>query len=210
MTAGTATLSVKASRGANGIDSWSARAETLPSSMLSSLYTLRYLAESTFDARNLLPRRSLVDSTEGKRRRIRRTAFDHGAKKVQYSVTIGDTVTRSIDIAPESQDILSIVYKLRTLPLAVGYRKSIPVCDNGRRYTFDITVGERTTIKTPLGELAAWKIAPRLVGENGAVEPGQKTLWLSADDRRLLLRAESVLTVGKVVLDLTSFTPGRP
>ncbi len=209
MTAGTATLSVKANRGANGIDTWSARAETVPSSMLSSLYTLRYLAESTFGARDLLPRRSLVDSTEGKRRRIRRTTFDHATKKVQYSVTIGDTVTRSIDIASESQDILSIIYKVRTLPLAVGFRKSIPVSDNGRRYTFEISVAEKTTLKTPLGDLPAWKIAPRVVGEKGAVEPGQKILWLSADDRHLLLRAESVLTVGKVILELSSFTPGR-
>lgn len=210
MTAGTATLSVKASRTPGGIDAWVARAETVPSSMLSALYTMRYLAESTFDARTLLPRRNLVDGTEGKRRRIRETVFDQAGRKAQYSVTIGDTVTRSVDIASESQDILSVIYKLRTLPLAVGFQKTIAVCDNGHRYWFEIAVGERTSVKTPMGELAAWKISPRVIGEDGKTEPGQKILWLSADDRRLLLRAESVLTVGRVILELSSFTPGRP
>jgi hypothetical protein len=211
MTAGTASLTVRAGRTSNGVvDTWNAVAEVTPSTMLSGLYTLAYKAETTFDARTLLPRSGLVDSLEGKRRRIRRTVFDHARKKAQYSVTIGDTVTRSVDIGAESQDILSIVYKMRTLPLASGFRQSISVCDNGRRYTFDFSVGPKETLTTPLGALAAFKIAPRVVGEDGKVEPSQKTLWFSADDRRLLLRAESTLTVGRVILDLAAYTPGRP
>ena len=209
MTAGTASLSVRAVRNADGIDAWTAHAEVTPSSMLSSLYTLSYKADSTFDARTLLPRSSLVDSLEGSRRRIRRTVFDQNKRKAQYSVTIGDTVTRSVDIAAESQDILSIVYKIRTLPLATGFRQALAVCDNGRRYTFDFSVGEKTTLTTVLGALPAYKVAPRVVGEDGKVEPSQKTMWFSADDRRLLLRAESTLTVGKVILELASVTPGK-
>jgi hypothetical protein len=211
MTAGTASLAVRAGRTTGGVvDSWHAAAEVTPSTMLSGLYTLAYKAETTFDASTLLPRSSLVDSLEGSRRRIRRTVFDHARKKAQYSVTIGDTVTRPVDIAAESQDILSIVYKIRTLPLASGLRQTIAVCDNGRRYTFDFTVGPKETLTTPMGQIAAFKIAPRVVGDDGKVEPSQKTLWFSADDRRLLLRAESTLTVGRVILDLASFTPGRP
>lgn len=209
MSAGQATLSVRASRGASGIEAWSARADATPSSMLSTLYTLRYHAESTFDARTLLPRQGLVDGTEGRRRRIRRTTFDRAARKAKYSVTIGDTVSRTVDIDPQSHDVLSVLYRIRALPLAPGYRTRIPVCDNGHRYTFEIAVSERTTLKTPLGDLPAWKITPVVTGEDGKAEPGQKTLWLSADARRLLLRVESTLAVGKVTLTLASYVPGR-
>lgn len=209
MTAGRATIAVRAVRGKDGIEAWSAQADALPSSMLSALYTLKYRAESTFDARTLLPRRSVVDGTEGRRRRIRRTTFDRGSKKAVYSVTIGDTVSRSIDIDAESHDILSVVYKIRTLPLAAGFRRRIPVCDNGHRYSFEIVVGEKATLKTPLGEIPAWRVTPRVTGEDGKPEPSQKTLWMSADSRRLLLRMESTLSVGKVTLDLASYTPGR-
>ena len=209
MNAGTALLSIKAVRGATGIESWTARAVAVPSSMLLTLYTLNYSAESTFDARTLLPRRSVVDGTEGKRRRIRKTTFDHARKKAEYSVTIGDTVSRTIDIAPDSQDILSIVYKVRTLPLAGGFQRTIPVADNGHRYSFSISVGEKATISTSLGPLPAFKVTSRVVGADGKVEPGEKTMWLSADDRRLLLRAETTLAVGKVTLELASFTAGK-
>lgn len=209
MTAGQATLSIRASRGASGIDAWNARADATPSSMLSALYTLRYHAESTFDARTLLPRVGVVDGTEGQRRRIRRTVFNRAAKKARYSVTIGDTVTRSLDIEAESQDILSVLYKMRSLPLARGFRARIPVCDNGHRYAFEISVDEKAMLKTPMGDLPAWKITPRVTDEDGKQEPGQKTLWLSADPRRLLLRVESTLAVGKVTLALAAYTPGR-
>lgn len=209
MTAGQATLSVRATRGPSGIETWNARADAMPSSMLSALYTLRYHAESTFDARTLLPRQSLIDGTEGQRRRIRRTTFDRSARTARYSVTIGDTVSRTIDIDAQSHDVLSVVYKIRALPLASGFRARIPVCDNGHRYVFEIAVGEKTILKTPLGDLPAWKITPRVTGEDGKTEPSQKTLWLSADARRLLLRVESTLAVGKVTLALAAYTPGR-
>ena len=210
MSAGTATVSIRASRGPLGIDAWTARAEAAPSAMISSLYALQYAAESTIDASTLLPRRSVIDSTEGNKRRVRTTVFDQIGHKAEYSVTIGDTVSRTIDIAPESQDILSILYLVRTLPLAPGFRKSVKVFDNGKRSNFDITVGERIVLKTAIGDLPAWTIAPRVTGEDGVAEPGQNVLWISADDRRLLLRADFVLTVGKVTLDLASFAPGTP
>ncbi len=208
MSAGTATLSVKAGRNAFGIESWMARAEANPSAMLSNLYTLKYAAESTFDARTLLPRRGLVDSLEGKRRRIRRTAFDHERRKAQYSVTIGDTVSKTLDITSDAQDVLSVVYKIRTLPLASGFRQTIPVCDNGRCYALEISVVEKASIKTALGAMPAFKVAPRVIGGSAGSDPDQQTLWLSADDRRILLRAESALAVGKVTLEITTLTPG--
>ena len=204
MTAGTATLSIGAVRNARGLEAWIARADATPSAALSALYTLKYSAESTFDARSLLPRLGLVDSLEGKRRRVRKMVFNHAGRKAQYSVTIGDTVSRSIDIASDSQDILSVLYKIRTLPLAGGFRTTIPVCDNGRCYGLNIAVGEKSALTTALGSIEAFKVVPSVAGETG----GPQALWLSADDRRLLLRAESTLPVGRITIELATYAAG--
>src|SRR5262245_35950569 len=134
VTAGTATVSVKEKKPSYGSTAYYIVAEGRPTAVVSKLYTLYYKADTLLDAYSLLPQRGSLYSEEGKRHRMKTTRFDQAAKKASYEIETRTVVKKDLAIPGFTQDALSAIYVLRSIPFKPGEKFNMPISDNGNIY----------------------------------------------------------------------------
>ena len=113
---------------------------------------------------------------------------------------------------PGLYDLQSTFLYLRSLPLAQGDEKTIPLMTAGSPYLATIKVVGRNRVKVNAGEFAAIEVSLTLekIRKDGTLEPrkGFKSAhaWISDDANRLLIKAESEVFIGTVDLELDQVT----
>ncbi len=113
---------------------------------------------------------------------------------------------------PNLYDMQSVLLYLRSLPLATGDEKTLPLMTSGSPYLATIKVVGRDRVKVKAGEFAAIECALKLekIKKDGTLEPrkGFKSAhaWISDDANRLLIKAESEVFIGSVSLELEQVT----
>ena len=202
VSAGTAVLRVQEKRPSYNSTAYYIVAEAQPGSLLSRLYTLYYKADTLLDAYTLLPQRGSVFSREGKRQRMKITEFNHGSKSARFQMQTSRIMVKDLAVRSDTQDLLSAIYSLRTIPATTGDRVSMAVSDNGRMYMTEFAFGAPETLKTSFGSVSAIKVTPMIRDDAGQPVARGSSLWLSNDDRRVPLRLETQLAVGRFVLAL--------
>jgi hypothetical protein len=202
VTAGTATLTVKEKKPSYGSTAYYIVAEGRPTPLLSKLYTLYYKSDTLMDVYSLLPQRGSLYSEEGKRRRMKTTLFDQKAKKASYQIETKTAVKNEFAIPAFTQDSLSAVYVLRSIPFKPGEKFTMPVAENGKIYKLQMQVGTAEPIKTGIGTVNGLKITP-VIAAPTKDGPRAITLWISEDARRLPLKIEAQLMVGKFTITLS-------
>jgi uncharacterized protein DUF3108 len=206
-TAGNATVTVKEKRPSFGSTAYYIVAEGRPTPLVSKLYTLYYKADTLIETTTLLPQRGSLYSEEGKRHRMKTTTFNQAAKKATYEIQTRTTVKKDLAIPGYTQDALSAVYVLRSIPFKAGEKFNMPVSDNGNVYKVQMQVGASEPVKTPLGTINALKIVPVITGPDKD-SPRGLALWISDDPRRLPLKMEAQLLVGKFIITLRKASGG--
>src|SRR5262249_5244172 len=169
--------------------------------IVSKLYSLYYKADTLLDSYSLLPQRGSLYSEEGKRHRMKTTLFDQSAKKASYEVETRTVVKKDIAIPGFTQDALSAIYVLRSIPFRAGEKFNMPVTDNGQIYKVQMQIGASEPVKTGIGTINALKVVPVITGPDKDAPKGI-ALWISDDARRLPLKMEAQLLVGKFVITL--------
>lgn len=200
-TAGTATVAVKEKKPSYGSVAYYVVAEGRPSSMLSKLYTLYYKADTLIDAYTLLPQRGSLYVEEGKRKRMKTTTFNHPAKAAKYEVQTATHVVKDLALPGFTQDALSALYVLRSIPMKAGEKFNMPVTDAGDLYRVQMQVGAVEAVRTGLGTINALKIVPVITASKGT-PPRGLAMWISDDARRLPVKIEAQLPVGKFTVTL--------
>jgi len=207
VTAGTATVSVLEKKPSYNSVAYYIVAEGRPTSLLSKLYTLYYKADTLIDVYNLLPQRGSLYVEEGKRHRMKTTTFDQAKRQAKYEVQTATHVERTLNLLPLTQDSLSALYVLRAIPMkAIGDKFNMPVTDAGDLYQVQMRAAAYESLKTPLGTMNAWKIVPVITASKGTEPPRGLAIWISDDPRRLPLKIEAQLPVGKFVVTLKKVT----
>ena len=206
LTAGTATVSVKEKKPSYDSVAYYVVAEGQPTPLLSKLYTLYYKADSLIDAYSLLPQRGSLYVREGKRQRMKTTTFNQAAKTAKYEVQTATRVERDLSIPAFTQDALSALYVLRSIPMKPGEKFNMPVTDAGDIYKVQMQVGVVEPVKSGIGTVNGLKIVPVVTTTKGT-PPRGLALWLSDDARRLPLKIEAQLAVGKFTVTLRSARP---
>ncbi len=201
VTAGTAIITVKEKKPSFGSTAYYIVAEGRPTPVVSKLYTLYYKADTLLDSYSLLPQRGSVYSEEGKRHRMRTTTFNQGAKKATYEVETRTLVKKDLPIPGFTQDALSAIYVLRSIPFKAGEKFNMPVSDNGNVYKVQMQVGAVEPVKTGLGTINGLRITPLVTGPDKDSLRGL-ALWISDDARRLPLKMEAQLLVGRFTVTL--------
>jgi hypothetical protein len=202
VTAGTAVATVKEKKPSFNSTAYYIVAEGRPTPLVSKLYSLYYKLDTLLDTYTLLPQRGTVYSEEGSRHRFRITRFDRAAKKAFFEYQTGTTVKADFAVSPVVQDALSAIYVLRAIPFQAGDRMTMPVCDNGTNYKVQIDVGAAERVRTPMGEVSAWKVRPTVFDPTNRQVGRHMTIWLSDDARRLPVRFQADLPVGSFNLVL--------
>jgi Protein of unknown function (DUF3108) len=144
---------------------------------------------------------------QGKRVRASEAVFDHEARKVTWTERDPNQSqpprTSAIDFSEPIQDILTVIYFLRTQKLEVGKSFDVPVSDSGRVFRFSVAVVERKQINTVLGRVSAVRVDPALFGENGLVRSrGSLSIWITEDSRRLPVKAQLKVDIGTFEIKL--------
>jgi hypothetical protein len=196
--AGTAALTVL--EGRDGAERWvfETRAET--ADWVSTFFQARdrFVTEANG---GLLPTEHRREIREGRREVDRRYVYDRDARTVQtdqMALPLGDAAAR---------DALTALYYVRTLPLLPGAIVSVPMNEAGTSLLLQVQVGEVESIEHAGQSVSALRLEPRAMRRIERRRPVAMTLWLSADQRRIPIRALVDAGFGQIRLELRSFPP---
>ncbi|MFS8084791.1 MAG: DUF3108 domain-containing protein [Acidobacteriota bacterium] len=146
---------------------------------------------------------------QGKRVRISEAIFDYESRKVTWTERDPNQnqppKITALDLMEPFQDVLSMIYFLRTQHLEVGKSFEIPVTDSGRMFRLSVAVMERKRINTVLGRVHAVRIEPAIFGEDRMIRSnGKLSIWITDDSRHLPVWAQVKLNLGTVDIKLKS------
>jgi hypothetical protein len=146
---------------------------------------------------------------EEDRGRVRTTEgiFDHATRQVtwtEYEANQSKPAdTRTIDFVEPIQDVLTVLYFVRTQRLKPGQTFDVPLADNGRVYRCSVKVMERKKIKTVLGRVDAVRVEPAIFGDDRVVRSrGTLSIWVTDDARRLPVKAQIKVPIGTFDINL--------
>jgi hypothetical protein len=100
-------------------------------------------------------------------------------------------------------DDVSLIYLVRTLPLADGDRYEFNRYFQPDQNPITIRVVRRERITVPAGSYAAILIEPEIRATGIFSQKGRAQLWFSDDSSRLLLQMKARLSIGSINLYLT-------
>jgi hypothetical protein len=172
--------------------------------------------ESTVDPDPFTALRTSKQEEQGKRVRASEAVFDHEARKVTWTERDPNQSQppriNVLEFSEPIQDILTVIYFLRTQKLEVGKSFDVPLSDSGKVFRFAVAVVERKQLKTVLGKVSAVRVEPALFGENGLVRSrGSLSIWITEDSRRLPVKAQLKVDLGTfdITLKRVSYTDAK-
>ncbi|HEU4989874.1 MAG TPA: DUF3108 domain-containing protein, partial [Gemmatimonadaceae bacterium] len=101
----------------------------------------------------------------------------------------------------------AFLYYIRTLPLRVGLDTTFSDYFRADRNPVRLRVLRREHIHVPAGEFDAIVVQPIIKSKGIFSENGRAEVWLSDDDRRIMLQMKSKLSIGSLNLYLKSYQP---
>lgn len=171
--------------------------------VISILYKVEDHATSTsVDGR---PVNFRIKQREGRYRSDKETIFDSSDGKIVYHDYLkGIKTEREVKIKNRpAWDVISGFYHLRTLALEDGKTLSLHVFDSNKMLQAEVHVLRREKVAFPgKGMVDAFVVRPVLRTEGLFKHKGSILIWLSADERRIPLRVETKVSIGKVVAEL--------
>jgi hypothetical protein len=186
------------------------------SKVFSLFYRLHDMVETFLDYDGLFSHRFHILLDETKQARDSLELYDSQKKQTFYwnrwnHKERGYTETKEFQpIEPFSQDSLSALYFLRTLPLIEGAVYNVPVVSEGKSWEAVVTVVRRETMRSPMGKVQCVVLKPETKYQGVLKKQGDSFLWLTDDDRRTVVRLEAKVRIGTVIAQLKKFEPGTP
>ena len=155
ITAGKAELRIEPSH-KPGPPQWEAKVHLESAGLVSRMYKLddnySVLLQNQFCAAS-----STMDALEGKKHRSTQVTYDSGRGRATYVehdlLKNGAAQTKETEIPPCVSDVVSGLYKLRTMHVEPGQSVVIPTSDGKKTSQVRIEAQEREVIKTVLGNL---------------------------------------------------------
>jgi hypothetical protein len=194
--------------GQPGGDRWEFEVFAETASWVSSFFQAR----DRFTTRTnglLEPFEHVREIREGRRQLDRAYVFDREARLVRVGNSPGDARrTESLALplaAAGTRDSVSALFYVRTLALAPGTIVTVPINEGGNNLVMQVAVAEHETIDVRGTSHRALRLEPRLMRRIERRRPINLTIWLSADDRRVPLRAFIEAGFGRVRLDLVDY-----
>ena len=160
-------------------------------------FKFHHHVESTADPEPFRVLRTDKVEESGKRKRVLDAVYDHEKNRVLWREVSPNPQAGYFDFSEPIQDVLTVIYYLRTQKLEPGKSFTVPVTDAGKVFTLSVAVAERKEIETVLGRVNAIRIEPALFGDNAVVRAkGKLSIWVTDDARRLPVRAQLKVDMG--------------
>lgn len=164
-------------------------------------YKVNDVNESWMDVETLNSLRFVQDLSQGSRDRDRR--YEIFPDRAVYQELVRSTEERPS--VSEPLDDGSFLYFIRTVPLEVGQTLTFHRYFRPDRNPVIIRVLRRERIKVPAGEFNAIVVQPIIKTSGIFSEGGQAEIWLSDDDKRIMLQMRSRLSFGSLNLYLRNY-----
>lgn len=186
------------------------KAEAKSKGTLLKLFRFSFVQEikSSIDSETFRVMRTVKHDVQKERVRDSEALFDYGERRVTYVETDPNEPMRpprriASEIDDVSHDLISGLYSLRLMPLAVGKTFRMSVSDSGLVYDIPVRVTARELQKTMLGKQWCFRIEPGVFGPNRLIErEGSMTIWITEDARRLPVRSVVNSPYGKIDIRL--------
>ncbi len=175
---------------------------------VASVADLREQIATFWDTATRLPRSSRLDAQEMNYWHSDTTRFDRVGGKatvtVRHKKGVGETV---VDVPPDVVDFLSMVYALRTRPLAVGDQHAFQVLAGKKVSPVLAEVVAREPAEGVPGRPQAFKVRvpTSFTGKFSEKEPTY--IWFGDDASRIPVRISTDFAIGRAVATMTSYRP---
>ncbi len=216
VSAGDMILSTKAFKEVNGHKSYHFHVGLRSSDLFSMFYYVDDWGETFVDYETLLPASASVGATETKKLLALKTVFDHKkSHALRWERVVNkdeEPKERKVewDMMPFSQNVISAFYYIRVFQLVPGKTLNFRVADDGKNMVVKVEILRKEKIKTLKGEFNTVVLKPT-VEIGGIFQPmGNVFFWLTDDDRKLFVKMEAEIKIGKVIGQLKEFEPGEP
>lgn len=159
--------------------------------------------ESYMDEEALIPWKATKNVREGGYRGLDLVLFDH-ENGIANSNQKG-----KIEIAERTQDVASAIYYARSTDMTNAKPGDVfPVNFylDGKNYALRFKFEGRETIKTDLGTFKTLKVKPQLLEGRVFKDTDALTLWVTDDENKVPVRAESAIFVGAIKMDLSGYS----
>lgn len=186
------------------------KAEARSKGTLIKLFNFKFYQsiQSIVDGENYFIKRTVKRDEQGDRVRDSEAIFDYKEKKVIYIETDPNDAPRAprqiaSPVENDTQDLITGIYTLRRLPLAVGKTFDLTVSDSGLVYRIPVRVTARELQKTILGRVWCFRLEPEVFGANRLIDnKGSMIIWITDDTRRLPVRSQINTNIGKIEVKL--------
>ena len=205
-----ADLTFVVSEGTPGILQIKADAKSKGTLLKIAHYSFLYSFASSIDTAQFRVNSTERKTTEKERVRTGEAKFDYGEKRVTYLETDPAEPMKpprriASGIEDRTQDVVSGIYSLRLLPLAIGKRFDITVSDSGLVYDVPVRVAAREMQKSVIGNVWCYRLEPEVFGPGRMVEDkGSMRIWITDDARRVPVRSRIDTSFGRVEVRLRS------
>lgn len=167
-------------------------------------YKVNDVMESWIDTASFSSLRFRQQLEEGSKDRLR--DYMIYPERSEYTENDGDTLPS----VPLPLDDASFLYFVRSLPLTVGKSYEFNRYFKPDRNPVRITVVGREMVTVPAGTFSTILIKPVIKTKGIFSEDGEARIWLSDDDRRVMVQLKSSLSFGSLNLYLTSVVRPDP
>lgn len=172
---------------------------------LELIWKMRDRIESTFDAKELQPRRFAFRQRENRKKIDTTAEFDAAHKKWVVHRQQGERVKDYEFVSQHTMDPVSATYLARSLDLKVGDTLRMEVFGGNSRYLVTLDVVAKEPVSTKSGISEAYRIVPRVINLTSSGYAGrvrEATVWISADEKRRPLKMVSQVFIGYVSIEL--------
>lgn len=201
--AGELTLKVLPFKKVNGRKAYHFRSEVRSNSSFSMIYEVDDWSETFVDYESMLPFNYTVHVDHSNEKKQIRSIFEHAENRVKvWEKKIDDDgkVKKKVyewEMYPFSQNVISVFFYIRTFQLKVGKTIKFPLTDENNNMILEAKVLRKEKLKIPGDkEVEAFVIKPKVSIEGKFKPVGDIFLWLTADDRKQIVKVQSALKIG--------------
>ncbi len=213
---GDMTVEVRNFAEVNGRKSYRFVGTAKSSSVFAMFYAVDDWFETFVDFETLVPQSYALHVKESKQLREVRTVFDWSKKRANYyDKKINEEKKleqeeKAWDIPEYSQNVFSAAYYLRAFEWRPGIKTSFRVAHEGKNLVLNAEYVRKESISTPAGDFDCVVVKPTISLDGKFTPIGDVFVWMTNDDRKLIVRLESKIKIGKIVAVAKAVNLGKP
>ena len=184
------------------------------SSLFSKFYSVDDYVETYIDFEELVPHVFKLSARESGKLVSANSFFNNKTLKAtfwekKYTEKNGEEEKKlAWDILSYSQNAFSGIFYMRVFKWDIGKENSFRVADDEKNIAFKATAMEKVKLDTDAGRFNAIKIKATVLTRGALTQAGDFYIWISDDDRKIILRLEAEIKIGKIVSQIEEYKSG--